>query len=66
MVRSGITPYGKVGDHFGVRYGDILTSFCQISHTFGQREILLSNKILKYFPPKINWRIVQLKNDNLV
>ena len=39
----------KIRDHSGARYRDILPSFCQISHTFDQREILLSHNILKYF-----------------
>ena len=34
-------------DHFGARYGDILLSFYEIlSHSFDQREILLSHNIL--------------------
>ena len=49
------------GSHWGEIYGDIPSSFCQISHTFDQREILLSHKILKYFPQKINWQMFQLK-----
>ena len=39
---------GECRDHFEAWYGDILPSFCQISHTFDQREILLSHNILKY------------------
>ena len=47
-------------DHFGARYGDILSSFCQISHTFDQGEILLYRNILKYLHQKIYWQIAQL------
>ena len=48
-------------NNFGARYGHILPSFCQISHSFDQREILLSHNILKYLNQKMNWLIVQLK-----
>ena len=51
-------------DHFGARYGDILPYFCQISHTFVQRGYIryhTPHNILKYFPQKIYWWIVQLK-----
>ena len=50
-------------DNFGARYGDILTSFCQISHTFFyQREFLLSHGILS----KDQLADFSAKNDNLV
>ena len=39
-------------NHVGVRYRDILPSFCQISHTFEER--FLSHKSLKYLPQKIH------------
>ena len=45
--------YTVIRKHFGARYGDILTSFCQISHTIDQKEILFSHDILKYLSEKI-------------
>ena len=41
-----------IRDRLGARYMDILPSFCQISDTFDQSEILLSYYILKYLPQK--------------
>ena len=49
-----VNPWGEIWD--------ILPSFCQISHTSDQREILLSHNILKYLNQNIYWRIVQQKN----
>ena len=45
-----------VRDHWA-RYWDIFPSFCQISYTFDQREIILSHNILKYLPQEIYWWI---------
>ena len=37
---------------FGAGYVDILTSFCQISHTIDQREISFSHHFLEDLPEK--------------
>ena len=49
----------------GSLWGDIIPSFCQISHTFdkiSEMEILLTHNILKYLPQKINIDIGRFSN----